>query len=92
MNVAINISGTIKLLETIITNLYAQQLKHRKRPVGKTATIKNRVSINQRPECINNKERFGDWEVDTMIGRQQKGSHADHRGKNYRNAHYQKAT
>ena len=50
------------------------QLKHRKRSVGKPVTIKNRVSIDQRPECINNKERFGDWEVDTIIGRQQKGA------------------
>ena len=75
MNVSINISGTIKLLEAIITNIYAiHQLKHRKRPVGKTVTSKNRVSINQRPEWINNKERFRDWEVDTMIGRQQKGA------------------
>ena len=37
-------------------------------------TIKNRVSIDQRPDCINNKERFGDWEVDTIIGSQQKGA------------------
>ena len=74
MNVSINISGTIKLLVDSITNIYAIQLKHRKRPVGKTVTIKNRVSIDQRPECINNKERFGDWEVDTIIGRQQKGA------------------
>ena len=51
-----------------------QQLKHRKRSVGKPVPIKNRVSIDQRPECINNKERFGDWEVDTIIGRQQKGA------------------
>ena len=50
------------------------QLKHRKRSVGKPITIKNRVSINQRPEWINNKERFGDWEVDTIIGRQLKGA------------------
>ena len=74
MNVAINISGTIKLLVDSITNIYAHQLKHRKRPVGKPVPIKNRVSIDQRPECINNKERFGDWEVDTIIGRQQKGA------------------
>ena len=74
MNVAINISGTIKLLEAIITNSYAIQLKHRKRPVGKPVPIKNRVSIDQRPECLNNKERFGDWEEDTIIGRQLKGA------------------
>ena len=50
------------------------QLKHRKRPVGKPVLIKNRVSIDLRPDCINNKERFGDWEVDTIIGTQQKGA------------------
>ena len=50
------------------------QLKHRKRPVGKPVTIKNRVSIDQRPDCINNKERFGDWEIDTIIGKEQKGA------------------
>lgn len=50
------------------------RLKHRKRPVGKPVTIKNRVSIDLRPDCINNKERFGDWEVDTIIGSQQKGA------------------
>ena len=31
--------------------------------------IKNRVPISQRPEVINNKERFGDWEIDTIIGK-----------------------
>lgn len=50
------------------------RLKHRKRPVGKPVVIKNRVSIDQRPACINNKERFGDWEVDTIIGSGQKGA------------------
>ncbi len=50
------------------------QLKHRKRSVGKSVTIKNRVSIDQRPDCINNKERFGDWEIDTIIGKEQKGA------------------
>jgi len=50
------------------------KLKHRKRPVGKFIPIKNRVSIDQRPEIINNKERFGDWEIDTIIGDNQKGA------------------
>jgi len=39
------------------------QLKHRKRPVGEKINIKNRVSIEQRPEIVDNKERFGDWEL-----------------------------
>ena len=36
--------------------------------------IKNRVSIDQRPDCINNKERVGDWEIDTIIGKNGKGA------------------
>ncbi len=35
--------------------------------------IKNKVSINQRPEIINKKGRFGDWEIDTIIGKNHKG-------------------
>jgi len=50
------------------------KLKQRKRPVGKFIPIKNRVSIDQRPEVINQKERFGDWEIDTIIGNNQKGA------------------
>ena len=52
------------------------KLKHRKRPVGgqKKITIKDRVSIAERPDKINNKERFGDWEIDTIIGKDRKGA------------------
>lgn len=59
-------------------NLYKHlrhQLKHRKRPVsGKNNTIKGRVSIDDRSDIINNKERFGDWEIDLIIGKDQKGA------------------
>ncbi len=34
--------------------------------------IPNRVMIGQRPEIVDNKERFGDWEVDTIIGKNHK--------------------
>ena len=51
------------------------QLKHRKRPVsGKQNTIKDRVSIDQRSDIINNKLRFGDWEIDLIIGKDRKGA------------------
>lgn len=51
------------------------QLKHRKRPVsGKQNTIKDRVSIDLRSAVINNKERFGDWEIDLIIGKDGKGA------------------
>lgn len=51
------------------------QLKHRKRPVsGKHQVIKNKVSIDDRPDVINNKERFGDWEIDLIVGKNNKGA------------------
>jgi IS30 family transposase len=50
-------------------------LKHRKRVLGgKRNIILNKVSIEQRPSIINNKERFGDWEIDTIIGENRKGA------------------
>jgi transposase, IS30 family len=36
--------------------------------------IPDRVSIDQRPEVINQKQRFGDWEADTIIGKDRKGA------------------
>ena len=51
------------------------RLKHRKRPVGgKKVIIPDKVSINQRPDIINNKERVGDWEIDTIVGAENKGA------------------
>lgn len=59
-------------------NLYKHlrhQLKRRKRPVsGKHEIIKNKVSIDQRPDLINKKERFGDWEIDLIVGKNNKGA------------------
>ncbi len=31
--------------------------------------IPNRVSIEKRPEIVNKRERIGDWEVDTIVGK-----------------------
>lgn len=56
-------------------DLYKQlrhRLKHRKRPVGERIPIKNRVSIEERPEAVAARSRFGDWEADTIVG---KGGH-----------------
>jgi Transposase and inactivated derivatives, IS30 family len=51
------------------------RLKHRKRPVGGVKTIiKDKLSINERDEIINNKERMGDWEIDTIVGKENKGA------------------
>lgn len=43
-------------------------LKHRRRSVSKPIPIKNRVSIDERPEIVDKKDRFGDWELDTIVG------------------------
>jgi IS30 family transposase len=51
------------------------QLKHRKKPVGgKQVSIKNKVSIDHRPAIVDRKERCGDWEIDTIIGKDGKGA------------------
>lgn len=37
-------------------------------------TLKNRISIDERPAIVEKKERIGDWEGDTVIGKCQKGA------------------
>jgi len=41
---------------------------------GKRICIKDRISIDQRPECVKDKKRVGDWEIDTIIGKDSKGA------------------
>jgi IS30 family transposase len=51
------------------------RLKHRKRPLGgKKVIIPDKVSIEERPAVINEKQRFGDWEIDTIVGPQNNGA------------------
>lgn len=47
--------------------------KHRKRSVGICPQIKNRISIHDRPIEADGK-RFGDWEMDTIIGKEGRGA------------------
>lgn len=50
------------------------QLKHRKRPVGNTKVrIKNRISIDERPDKVNNREEFGHFEMDLVVGKNNEG-------------------
>ena len=50
------------------------QKKRRKRygSYDRRGTLKNRVSIDERPAIVDTRQRLGDWEVDTIIG---KGHH-----------------
>jgi IS30 family transposase len=51
------------------------RLKHRKRPVGgKKVIIPDKVSIDERPDAVNEKQRFGDWEIDTIVGPENNGA------------------
>ena len=51
------------------------RLKHRKRPLGgKKVIIPDKVSIEERLAVINEKQRFGDWEIDTIVGPQNNGA------------------
>lgn len=51
------------------------KLKHRKRPVGEDKSpIKDKTSIELRPEKVNNREEFGHFEMDLVIGKEHKGA------------------
>jgi IS30 family transposase len=60
---------------TLYKHLRWSQKKNRKRYGSKDrrGQIPDRVSIDDRPEIVDTKERIGDWEVDTMIGKNHKG-------------------
>lgn len=51
--------------------------KKRKKQYGskdKRGQIKNRISIDERPEVVEKKTRIGDWEIDTVIGKNHQGA------------------
>lgn len=51
------------------------KLKHRKRSVnGDKVRIKDRISIEDRPERANNREEFGHFEMDLIVGKGNKGA------------------
>ena len=52
---------------------YLRCQKQRKKRYGKPDSrgqIKGRVSIDERPKVVNERSRIGDWEADTVIGKQ----------------------
>ena len=58
-----------------------KHLRHQKKPYRKRygsahnrTGIPNRVGIEERPEIVNNRERVGDWEADTVIGKNHSGA------------------
>lgn len=75
--------------ETVYRHIYADkknggdlhqhlrsQKPHRKRYASgqeRRGVLKNRVSIDERPAIVERKKRVGDWEGDTVIGKNHKG-------------------
>lgn len=59
---------------TLYLHLRHQNKRYRKRygSPKRTGPIKNRRFIDDRPAIVDSKERVGDWEIDTIIGKQQK--------------------
>ena len=57
-------------------NLRHGSKKYRKRYGSKDSRgrIKDKVSIEERPAIVDQKSRFGDWEIDLIIGKNQKGA------------------
>ena len=56
-----------------------QHLRHQNKPYRKRyggprrqGPIKNRISIDDRPKIVDEKARIGDWEIDTIIGKDRK--------------------
>ena len=48
--------------------------RYRRGKKEREPVIKNAVSIDERPEVVDNRERFGDWEIDTVLGKHGTGA------------------
>lgn len=65
---------TDERMKPLIAQLPQARPKRRKRGQGKTRrgpSIPDRVGIEQRPEIVHKRTRFGDWEGDTVVGANQ---------------------
>ncbi len=61
---------------TLYKHLRHQKKTYRKRygSAHNRTGIPNRVDIGQRPQEVNERKRVGDWEADTLIGKNHKGA------------------
>lgn len=65
---------TDERMRSLIADLPQARPKRRKRGQGKTRrgpSIPERVGIEERPQVVNERSRFGDWEGDTVVGANQ---------------------
>lgn len=72
------IYGYVQRDKSVGGKLYKQlrqgRRKYRKGSRAKRVIIPNRVGIECRPAIVDEKERFGDWEVDTVLGKHGTGA------------------
>ncbi len=61
---------------SLYTHLRHQKKTYRKRygSAHNRTGIPNRIGIEKRPKVVNNRRRVGDWEGDTIIGKNHKGA------------------
>lgn len=71
----LHISSDKRLGGDLYKHLRRQGKRYDKRRNGKSTRgqINGRVSIDERPEIVDEKSRIGDWEIDTMIGKGHSG-------------------
>ncbi len=63
-------------MDTLYKHLRRRGRRHKKRGAltNGRGFIKNRVDIDKRPTIVDKKVRFGDLEIDTVIGKNHKGA------------------
>ena len=59
---------------TLYRHLRQGHKRYRKGKNSKRSVIPNPVSIDERPAIVNERSRVGDWEVDTVLGKQGSGA------------------
>lgn len=59
----------------LVRSLRCQKLRKKRYASGheRRGMLKNRISIEQRPEVVDTRSRIGDWEGDTVIGKGHQG-------------------
>ena len=71
-----HIWSNLKAGGDLYTHLRRNKKRYRKRGGAKDTRgqIKNRIGIEKRPEIVDQKSRFGDLEIDTVMGKNHKGA------------------
>lgn len=59
---------------TLYRHLRQGHKRYRRGKRPKASPIKQAVSIDERPLIVDTRERFGDWEVDTVLGKHRSGA------------------